>query len=517
MDVQLITSLGIDLGTSSVKIGLFDKNLKLKTAEIVEYGTKYPGEGGAEQNPADWWDAIIRGCQRIRESNPVDWKEIRSVGVSGQFSGTVPVDEQGNVLHDAIIWLDSRGEEETRKLISGFPSLEGYRIDKLFRWIRLTGGAPTRSGKDSISHILYLRHVERDVFSRTFKFLEPKDYINLKLTGKMFGTYDSMVLHWITDNRDPQEIAYSDRLLTTLGMNRALFPDLKGSWEPIGKLSRRARDELLLNEDAIVAGGAGDIQSAIVGSGCFDNFEPILYIGSSSWISCHVPFKKTDLIHNIASLPSALPGKYFVAAEQENAGSAFSYMKEILFGEDNKSSFSDMDRLAMNAPPGSDGLIFLPWLYGERAPVESKYLRSSFFNMSLNHNRSHFVRSVMEGVAYNTRWLFSIVEKFVGRKLPYLIMSGGGAKSDLWAELMADILKREIRVLDEPIHVNSRGAAILSQMAMIKEHSFPPWQKDKEMKVFRPDPRTEEVHSRNFEAFMRFYRDNKKSMHLLHP
>ena len=516
MDVQLSNSLGIDLGTSSVKTGLYDSSLNLIEGTSSEYATRYPADGGAEQSPEDWWNAIVLACNDIREKEPEKWAGIKSVGVTGQFSGTVPVDKDGKALRDAIIWLDSRGEAETRELISGFPGIEGYRLDKLYRWIRLTGGAPTRSGKDSISHILYLRRHEGDLFSRTYKFLEPKDYINFRLTGRMFGTYDSMVLHWITDNRDPVRIGYSSTLLNAVNLEGKLFPELRGAWEGIGHPSDPAREDLKLGNEVVVAGGSGDIQSALIGSGCFDNFEPILYIGTSSWITCHVPFKKTDLRHNIASLPSAMPGKYFVAAEQENAGSALSYAKNILYDGSSGASFSDMDQLAKEAPAGSGGMIFLPWLYGERAPVESRALRSSFFNMSLNHNRSHFARSVLEGVAYNTKWLLGVVEKFVGKQFPRLIMSGGGAQSDIWPALMADILERDIYALDEPVHVNSRGAAILSVMANQGKTVVGTGNRETTRRVFKPDNSTRDVHGKNYETFMRFYNDNRKAMSLLH-
>lgn len=507
-------SLGIDLGTSSVKVAIYDSRLKFIDGTSVEYGIRYLEGGGAEQSPGEWWEAILSACGKLREQNPDEWKGIGSLAVTGQFSGTVPVDSAGNPLSDAIIWLDSRGEKETRKLISGFPGIEGYRMDKLYRWIHLTGGAPTRSGKDSISHILYLKANEPELFRNTHKFLEPKDFINYRLTGKFTSTYDSMVLHWITDNRNPSGIAYSDPLLKAVGIHRDRFPDLVGSWSAIGHPSPGTASELQLPGEAVVAGGSGDIQSAIVGSGCMGNFEPILYIGSSSWVSCHVPYKKTDLMHNIASLPSALPDKYFIAAEQENAGSALTYVRNLLY-DGGASSYSELDALAETAPPGSEGLIFLPWLYGERAPVESKSLRSSFFNMSLSHGRQHFIRSVMEGVAYNTRWLLQAVEKFAGMKLPYLVMSGGGASSGFWAQLMADVLEREIRAMKEPLYVNTRGAAILSSMAAGNDAASLVSASGTETQVFRPDPSTASAHSNNYATFMRFYRDNRKSFSLL--
>ncbi len=514
MDVYVNNYLGIDLGTSSVKVGLFDNNLDLLCGTSEKYGIRYLKGGGAEQSPSEWWDTLVKACGNLSSQYPEYWKEISGVSVTGQFSGTIPLDEYGNLLHDAIIWLDSRGEEETRELISGFPGMGGYRIDKLYSWIHQTGGAPTRSGKDSISHILFLRKEFPEIFRKTRIFMEPKDYINYRITGNFFSTFDNMVLHWITDNRDPNNIHYSNSLLKMTGLERSLFPPLKGSWDSIGHPTEAVSNELGLKKEIIVAGGSGDIQSAIIGSGCFDNLESILYIGSSSWISCHVPYKKTDMMHNIASLPSALPGKYFVAAEQENAGSALTYVKE-LFQNGSSLTYPELDELAKSAPPGSEGLLFLPWLYGERAPVESKSLRSSFFNMSLSHKRQHLIRSVMEGVGYNTRWLLGTVEKFVGKELNSLVMSGGGASSEFWAQTMADILNREIRTMKNPLYVNSRGAAILAMMASGIDPAVIMGKHGSNSKVFTPDTDNSKVHQQNYDAFLRFYKDNRKSLSIL--
>ncbi len=514
MDVHVNNYLGIDLGTSSVKAAVFSDNLEFLCGTSERYGIKYLEGGGAEQSPSEWWKALVKACGMLSSQFPEHWNGITGVAVTGQFSGTIPLDASGNPLMDAIIWLDSRGEVETRKLISGFPGMGGYRIDKLYSWIHLTGGAPTRSGKDSISHILFLKKEYPEIFKKTRMFMEPKDYINYRLTGKFVSTFDNMVLHWITDNRDPDNIHYSKSLLKMVGLDQSPFPSLVGSWEAIGHPSDIAAKELGIRNKTVVAGGSGDIQSAIIGSGCLDNLEPILYIGSSSWVSCHVPYKKTDLMHNIASLPSALPGKYFVAAEQENAGSALTYVKD-LFQNGIPISYSELDEVARMAPPGSDGLIFLPWLYGERAPVESKSLRSSFFNISLMHKKPHFVRAVMEGVGYNTRWLLGSVEKFVGKELPYLVMSGGGASSEFWAQTMADILNREIRTMDNPFFVNSRGAAILALMAKGMNPFEVIRQKDSQRTVYKPDSDASNIHKQNYEAFIRFYKDNRKSLSLL--
>ncbi len=512
MDVQLKRSLGIDLGTSSVKVGLYDEELRLIGGKIRSYGVSYIGYGGAEQSPEDWWEAIAGACSGIRSEHESDWDAISSVAVTGQFSGTVPVGSDGAPLRNAIIWLDSRGEEATRKIVSGFPSIAGYRLDKLYSWIRLTGGAPTRSGKDSISHILYLLNEENSTYRDAYKFLEPKDYINLKLTGKFTGTYDSMVLNWITDNRQLSGIKYSRKLLDRAGLDGSKFPELKGSWEPVGTVSPEAAVQLGLHENAVVAGGSGDIQSTLVGSGCSSGFDPVLYVGTSSWVTCHVPFKKTDLRHNIASLPSALPSYYFIAAEQESAGSALSYIRNLLYDNDHLPAFSEIDSLALNAPPGSHGLVFLPWLYGERAPVESRNLRASFFNLSLTHDRSSLVRAVLEGIGYNLKWLLEAVERFAGRKFETIKMAGGGASSAVWPQIIANILQRDISIVSDPVYVNARGASVLAMMAEGEKDVFNREGLKESGRHYRKSPESRFAHERNYRAFLDFYSNNRNHM-----
>ncbi len=515
MDVQLKSTLGIDLGTSSVKVGLYDSGLNIIDSQSEPYDVKYVGYGGAEQSPDDWWNAIVTAALKIEERNPEKWKMLASIGVAGQFSGTVPVGNDGIPVRDAIIWLDSRGEEATRRAISGFPSIAGYRIDKLYRWIRLTGGAPTRSGKDSISHILYLRENEPGVYSSTSKFLEPKDYINFRLTGIPMGTFDSVVLDWLTDNRDPGKIGYSNKLLKMLGLERSKFPDLTGSWNPVGRISEEVAELLHTGKDIVVAGGSGDIQSTLVGSGCLKSYEPLIYVGTSSWLTLHVPFKKTDLSHNIASLPAALPGSYFVAAEQESAGSAMTYIRDLLFHESALPSFGEMDRMAEKAAPGSTGLVFLPWLYGERAPVEDRNLRGSFYNLSMTHDRSSIIRSVMEGVAYNMKWLTGIVERFSGKSFEFIRMAGGGASSSLWPQIISDILQKEIRVIEDPVLVNARGASILALMASGELDESAVASLGSDTKHFRPAEDARKAHERNFNTFLQFYHNNRKHMNQL--
>jgi xylulokinase len=504
----LSNSIGIDLGTSSVKIGLFDEKLRMIDRGREEYAIRYVGKNGAEQSATDWWNAIVKICGQIREKNIAEWNRVGFVGVTGQFSGTIAIDENGNTMRNPIIWLDSRGEEEIKKLISGFPSIAGYRIGRLITWLRLTGGAPAKSGKDSLAHILFLKANEPDVYSDAFKFLEPKDYINFKLTGKVASTYDTMILHWLTDNRDINNIKYDDKLLSIAEVEESKFPKIIGSWEKLGSVSREISSEIGLSEDTVVAGGAGDIQASLIGSGCVENLDPLIYIGTSSWISTHVSFKKTDIFHNLASLPSALPGKYFVPAEQESAGSALDYIRKTISPVGKEIDFNLLDGYANDAPAGSDGLLFIPWLFGERAPVESRSLRGSIYNLSITHQKSHLARSVMEGVALNLRWLSSTFEKFLGARMSRYVIAGGGAVSDIWPQIMADVLQTEIAASNDPVFVNSKGAALLGYLAGGADMQLLKNDIKSTRKLFAPNSDNAELYNKSFRLFLKFYEKN---------
>jgi xylulokinase len=197
------------------------------------------------------------------------------------------------------------------------------------------------------------------------------------------------------------------------GLDRKKLPDLCQPGEIVGAVRKKLARELGINTDVLVAAGTPDVQAAALSSGAVADFAPHLYIGTSSWLSCHVPFKKTSLSTGIASLPSAVPGRYFVANEQESAGACLCFLKDNLFFpgdamgmEPAPENFFDLaDLPAKQAPPGAGGLLFLPWLYGERTPIDDKWIRGGFINLSLDSSRAHIVRSVLEGVAYNSKWL----------------------------------------------------------------------------------------------------------------
>jgi xylulokinase len=428
------------------------------------------------------------------------------------------VDANGNHLMNAVIWMDARGEPYVRKMVSGPIKVEGYDLIKLLRWIRLTGGAPPLSGKDPSGHIPYIRTERPDIYQQTDKFLEPKDYINLCLTGKTVASVDSITCHWVTDNRDVDNIRYDRNLLSMGNLDPSKLPDLVSANCVLGPVKSSVAKSIGLPEGVPVISGTPDLMAAAVGSGAIQDYETHLYIGTSSWLSAHVSFKKTDILHGIASLPSAIPGRYLICNEQETAGASLTFLKDnLLFPKDadphgNVMSvgYEELDRLADQAPPGSNNLVFTPWLNGERTPVEDNTLRSCLFNMSLQTTRADMVRAVFEGVALNHKWLLNYVEKFMQRETKVIHMVGGGAKSATWCQIHADVLNRPIRQVKDPIQTNVRGSAFLAAVALcyygyedISRHiAFEA--------TYEPDPENRKLYDQRFNAYLKFYKQNRK-------
>lgn len=509
--------LAVDLGTSGPKVGLFSTRGELVDHEFEPTRLNLLPDGGAEQCPDDWWNAIKAATRRLLGRGLVPAGAIVGINCTTIWSGTVAVDRDGRPLMDAIIWMDSRGADHVKRITGGIVRVEGYGLDKLFAWLRLTGGIPTHSGKDSIGHILYIQHERPEIYRSTHKFLEAMDYLNLRLTGKCAASYNSIALHWLTDNRDIQRVSYHKRLLALAGIDREKLPDLHPAAAVLGTLLPEAARELGLTEKVRVVMGSGDAQCSAVGSGAVKDFDAHLSIGTSSWLTCHVPFKKTDLQHNMASLPSALPGRYFIANEQECAGACLNFLRDnVLYPDDELSTgaappdvYPIIDRMAQRAPAGSGKVIFTPWLYGERTPVEDHRVRGGFFNVSLHATRGHLVRAVLEGVAYNSRWLLGHVERFAGRRFDAIQMIGGGARSDVWCQIHADVLDRTIRQVKDPILANLRGAAFLAAVSLgyMTVDEIP--DRVPIACTYRPDPAHRKAYDELFAEFLGLYKSQR--------
>ncbi len=518
--------LTIDHGTTSCKAGL-----ATPYGEILAWVRSHKPtplhflpKGGAEQNPQDCWTTIRETIHHLREEYPFSPERIAAIAVTAPWSTTVAVDRDGNPIGNTIMWMDTRGAPYVREITRGLINVQGYGLDKIFAWVRLTGGIPTHAGKDPIGHILYLKNERPEVYREAYKFLELKDYLNARLTGKIASDYATIALYWLTDNRDINNVRYDERLLRLAGIDREKLPDLYPTTHVLGPLLPGPAEELGLPPGIPVVISTPDYHASVLGSGALRDYEPHIYVGTSSWLSCHVPFKKTDLAHSIGSLPSALPGRYFIANEQECAGSCLTFLLNLFFAQDAlgtgplpENPYQRLSELASSVPPGSGGVIFAPWLYGERTPVEDPSLRGCFFNLSLSTTRAQMVRAVMEGVALNLRWLLPCIESFIRRRLGEINIIGGGASSDVWCQIFSDVLGKPIRQVKDPAAAGLRGLGILASISLGLSDLASCTRDVAIVKTFRPDPDAHRIYTEIFEAFMEFYRRNRSLYRHLNP
>ena len=517
--------LGVDLGTGGPKVVLARADGTLLGDESERVGVVLLPDGGAEQDPQRWWDAIVTATRRLLARNLAPVDRIAAICMSSQWGGLVPVDEHGQHLHDAVIWMDSRGAEHSRKLTSGGVRLPGtgYNARALREWLRKTGGAPTRTGKDPVGQVQWLRHARPDVYAATAYLLDVPEYLTMRLTGRAVAAFDTATLRWCTDNRDPGAVRWDPDLARRCGLDLDRLPELVPPASVVGPLRPAVAAELGLPAGVQVVAGTGDTTAAAVGAGAVDDYAGHLYIGTSAWLSCHVPFKRTDVLRNIASLPAVVPDRYWVATVQDVAGKAIDWLIErVVYPDDGMleagpapaDALDRLNALAVSAPPGSNGVVFTPWLNGERTPVDDPYLRGGWFNVSLGTSRADLARSVFEGIALNARWMKEAVEHFLRRELPHgfpaLTFIGGGARSALWCQTLADVLGCTIRQAEAPVLANARGAALIAALG-IRELTWSQLPGLLQVAAtYEPDPGARSVYDRQFATFTGIYRRNRR-------
>ena len=509
--------LAIDLGTSGMKVALITVSGKVLGWENESVRLIITPDGGAEQSPDEWWAAFLSAAGRLIKKNQDAGPNVIAVCASTQGEGTVAVDKEGNALGNAILWMDMRGAPYLRKQLNGWINIDGAGISNVLRFVRLTGGMPSMTGKDPAAHMLFIRDTIPDVYARTYKFLNVLDYINLRLTGEFVASFDSIVTSWVTDNRNPDDIRYDDSLIRTLGIDKEKLPDVVACTKVIGNVRSDVASALGLSSNVKVVAGAIDNTAAAIGAGAVEDYALHLYIGTSSWMTAHVPFKKTDIASSLASIPCAVPERYLLTALQATAGGNLTFLRdniiyhkdELLQEADVPDIFKVLDQIADRVPAGANGVMYTPWIWGERAPVDDKTLRAGLYNLSLNNTREDIIRAFLEGIAFNTCWLLSPVEKFLGRKVNSINIVGGGAQSDVWCQIFADVMNVEIKQVADPIYANARGAAWIAAVGLgeIRFNDIPQLVQYK--RVYQPQSQNRALYDEKFDIFKQIYKQMK--------
>jgi xylulokinase len=456
-------ALCVDLGTGGPKVALVTLDGDVLAHEVHHVETRYGTDGEATQDANEWWTLITSSSKRLL-SDIGSASRVKAVAVTGQYASTVPVDEHGLPTGPCLMWLDTRGGRYSRPVIGG--SFQGYNARKALQFMRKTGGGPSPTGADPVGQILHLLHDEPEVVARTRWFLEPIDYLTMRFSGVASATHASRLALWMTDNRHLDRYEYDDHLASLVGIETKYLPPLLPFGAIIGTISAFVASELGLSPDTAVVTGVPDLHAAALGAGATRLYDTHLALSTTSWISCPLPKKKTDIAHSIAAVPGLSDDSYLMINSQDTGGKALEWLQGALAGDGPTMSFDEMTALAATSPPGAHGVIFTPWLAGERSPVGNKRLRAGFTNLSLTTTTADLIRAVMEGVAANSAWLFRYVEKFTGHKLSPVRLLGGGAQSTLWCQIYADTLDRDVEQVPEPLLAQVRGVALLASVAL---------------------------------------------------
>lgn len=435
--------LAHDIGTSGNKATLFDEAGRLVTSSTIPYGTCYSHDSWAEQDPQDWWRAICESSRAVLSL--IDPKELKAVAFSGQMMGCLCVDRQGRALHNSLIYSDQRSSDQERKLIESCGFSEVYQI---------TGHRPSSSY--SLTKLLWIREHRPDIFKRTYKVLQAKDYINLKLTGTFFtdpndasGTnaYDLRAENW------------SSVILDRMHVDEDLFPEVLSSTSITGTVTTEASAESGIPEGTPVVLGSGDGGCATFGAGAVSRGEGYCYMGSSSWVSVVTdrPIEDPQMKTFTWALP--IRGLYQGCGTMQTAGSSFSWFSKVFSDGEDRDLFSRINDLASASVPGSNGVIYLPYLLGERSPWWNSDAKAEFLGMQINTTKEDICRAVVEGIAMNLSLSLKVLSSQCTPSS--LMFIGGGAQGDIWRRVFSDVFQSDLMIPTLLTEATSMGAALL--------------------------------------------------------
>ncbi len=413
--------LGIDLGTSSVKLLLSDEKGNIVKTAVRDYPLIFPREGWSEQKPSDWVEGTLSALSEITEG--IDRALIKGIGVAGQMHGLVILDENDEVIRPAILWNDGRTEKEVEYLncTVGKEKLSEHTANIAFAGFT----APK---------ILWVKNNEPENFKKIRKIMLPKDYINYVLTGVHACDYSDASGMLLLDVKNR---CWSDEMLSLCGITREVMPSLFESYEVIG----RVKDEFGLPE-AVVVAGAGDNAAAAVGTGTVGNGKCNISLGTSGTVFISSDSFSVDPMNALHSFCHA-DGKYHLMGCMLSAASCNKWLSEEILKE---KDFALLQKDIREEKLGNNSVYFLPYLMGERSPINDTDARGVFLGMTLDTKREDMVLAVLEGVSFAIRDSFEVAKKS-GLEITESFLVGGGAKSPLWRRILANVLGIRLNIL----------------------------------------------------------------------
>lgn len=521
--------LTYDVGTTAVKTCLFryDAIMRLAEAASRDYPLRVLENGGAEQNPEDWWRAMCESTKQVLEKSGIAPEKISGISFCSQMQGVVLVDREGRAVRPAMSYMDQRAERELKEGLKFGLQVAGYNASRLLRSVFITN-AVAASVKDPVWKYKWVEHNEPEAFSKIFKWLDVKEFLIQKCTGRFVMTTDSAFSTMLYDMR-PGKNCFSREMCSMFGVKMEHLPEIVRSTDNVGGLTECAAQSLGLLKGTPVFGGGGDASLIGVGAGSVKEGSTHIYCGTSGWVSTVVPPKAVvDLNSMIASIVGADPRHYNYFAELDTAGKCLEWVKDHLALDEidiylekkqvndsyetvHTSLYDYMTHAVENVPPGSHGVFFTPWLHGNRCPFEDPHVRGMFFNIGIETGKTDLIHSVLEGVCYHLRWMLEAQEKKI-RVKDTVRFVGGGALSSLTCQILADILNRNVETVAHPQNAGAVGAAIVVAVGLGVIDDL---EKAAEcipvVRTYRPDPASRTVYDNGFRIFRQLYYSNKSN------
>lgn len=445
--------IGIDIGTSATKTVLFDEEGRVVASASQEYPLYQPHNGWAEQDPHDWRDAALETLRRVMDESGAGPEDVKGIGLSGQMHGLVMLDEKGEVIRRSIIWCDQRTGAEVEDMLAIMPRE---------RWIEVTANPPLTGW--TAAKILWVRKNEPENYARCRHILLPKDYIRYVLTGVFAAEVsDASGMQLL----DVPGRCWSEEVLEKLDINPEYLGKLYESCEVTGTILPEIAARTGLSEKTVVVGGAGDNAAAAVGTGVVEDGKAFTTIGTSGVVFAHSSQVTIDPKGRVHTCCCAVPGAWHVMGVTQAAGLSLQWFRNN-FCQDyieaaKQQGIDAYDLINMDVaaiPAGSERLIYLPYLMGERTPHLDPDCRGVFFGLSAIHTRAHMLRAVMEGVSYSLCDCNDILKE-MGVHVSQMMACGGGGRSPVWRQMLADLYDCQVKTVHQS-EGPALGAAILA-------------------------------------------------------
>ncbi len=481
-------ALGIDVGSTNVKAALVaqDGSLGGVAARAL---TTVTSTDAVTQDPDRIWAAVCDAVTELTTSHPDLAAEVRAIGVCSQYSSIVPVDAHGRAVGPVKMYLDSRGADHCWAILGEHP-------DAFETWVERHGIPPIGAGL-SLSHLLHHQLDEPEVHRRTATYLEVMDLVNLRLTGRVAATQCTMFAAQLIDNRTVGVTEYDPDLVRMSGVDPDHLPPLIEVDGVVGEVAADVAARLGLPSGVVVHAGMNDTHAGAFATGALRRTDRLgLVIGTTGVLVQAMPGHRVDLDHEVLSMPSPLPGRHVVMAENGIAGRAVERALEVLSpgpaGTDER--FAELESALGRSAPGAGGLLFLPWLAGSMSPTASTDMRGGYLGMSLRTERADLLRATVEGVARNLRWLHPAVTELCGTAATEVVFAGGGARSEGVAQVLADVLGLPVLV---PTHPEVAAARAVGAVALAQTLGEDPTTTDARIdRRHEPDASTRPEHDR---------------------